>query len=316
MLAPAYIDPIYHFEFFFLCFLFFYPPLSNGCRCTQPVPKSKSCSFIVVPYLYSLGRTVISDVDDVVQVVAHGNEQVEEQLAAAGLHLSLHGAATLKRLAAADDQSKVVSTEATVRIRRVGISVLGRPQDGADVDAGMQPLLAQSQTLQLLEAVPIGGTVDDCVTQDLGPHAGEIDGGIGARAVVRGWWWLLRSPHAVLELPGVTVPVVNQAWIVVSLVEILEHCRKDLGLLVGKGDSLVHGIRRVLATSRLEKGRLAEDILVCRKKTSLAANGKGDNRRGRDIDGLSWCRFVLYDRALQLRHLCFDMLLGGRAWLL
>jgi len=316
MLAGANINPIYHFESFFL-FAFFFFQSSAFQRLMRSARAEKlKLFFHRRTHLYSLGRTVIGDINDVVQVVAHGNEQIEEQLAAACLHLSLHGAAALERLAATYDECKIMSTETTVRIRRVGIGVLGRPQDSTDVDAGMQPLLAQSQTLKLLEAVPVRGTVDDSVTQDLGPHAGEVDGGIGARAgAVRSWWWFLRSPHTVLELPGVTVPVMNQARIVISLVEILEHGREDLGLLVRKGDSLVHGIRRVLATGRLKERRLAEDVLVCRKQTPLAANGKGDNGRGRDVDGLSGCRFVLYDRALQLRHLCFDLLLGG-AWLL
>jgi len=39
-------------------------------------------------------------------VVAHGHKQVEEEFAAASLHLSLHGAAALKGLAAADDQGE------------------------------------------------------------------------------------------------------------------------------------------------------------------------------------------------------------------
>ena len=48
---------------------------------------------------------------DVVDVVAHGNEQVEEQLRVALLHLHLHRAAAFEGLAAADDECKVVGTE-------------------------------------------------------------------------------------------------------------------------------------------------------------------------------------------------------------
>lgn len=211
-----------------------------------------------------------------------------------------------------------MGAQATVRVRRVGVGILGRSQDRADIDAGLQPLLAEGQTLQLLEAVLVRGTVDDSVTKDLGPNAGKINGGFGRRAWVaapdiRVWRWLLRSPHAVLELPRVAVPVVHQAGIVIALVEILEDGRKDLGLLVREGDSLVHDIQGFPLARRLEKGRLAEDILVRGKEPSLAANSKSDNRRGRDVDGLGACRFVLYVRDLQLGHLRLDVLLGGGA---
>jgi len=52
------------------------------------------------------------------------------------------------------------------------------------------------------------------------------------------------------------------------------------------------------------------------KESSLAANSKGDNRRGSDVDGPGGCRFVLYVRDLQLGHLRLDVLLGGAPRLL
>src|ERR1700743_177525 len=63
-----------------------------------------------------LGRALVQ-VLKVVQVVAHGDEKVEEHLAPL-LHLHLHGAAALERSAAANNQSEVVSAQARVRVRR------------------------------------------------------------------------------------------------------------------------------------------------------------------------------------------------------
>lgn len=130
----------------------------------------------------SLWRPSIADVNDIVQVVAHGYKQVEEELAAARLHLGLHGPAPLKGLATADDQGEVVSAQAAVRVWGVGVGVLGGPQDGGDVDAGLEPLLAQGQALELFEAVAVGGAVDDGVAEDFDAQAGQVDGGFAGAA--------------------------------------------------------------------------------------------------------------------------------------
>jgi len=51
-----------------------------------------------------------SNGSEVVHVVAHGDEEVEEELAAL-LHLDLHGATSLEGVPASNDESKVVSTK-------------------------------------------------------------------------------------------------------------------------------------------------------------------------------------------------------------
>jgi len=56
-------------------------------------------------------------------MVAEGDEQVEEQLAASVEHLQLHRAAALEGTAAADDESQIVSPQLRVRIRGVGVCV-------------------------------------------------------------------------------------------------------------------------------------------------------------------------------------------------
>ena len=44
------------------------------------------------------------------KMVHHGDEQVKEERRAAGVHFHLHGTATLEGVAAADDESEVMST--------------------------------------------------------------------------------------------------------------------------------------------------------------------------------------------------------------
>lgn len=83
------------------------PKAGIACN-TDPVPHIKPG----VPSSDSLRCSRVARIDDVVEVVAHGNEQVEEQLpaslavhvAAAFFHLGLHGAAPLEGLAAPDDE--------------------------------------------------------------------------------------------------------------------------------------------------------------------------------------------------------------------
>lgn len=74
---------------------------------------------------------------DVVDMVAQGDEQVEEELGAAVQHLELHGAAALEGAAAADDEGEVVGAQLGVRVGSVGVGIPGRGQDGASLDAGL-----------------------------------------------------------------------------------------------------------------------------------------------------------------------------------
>jgi len=58
-----------------------------------------------------IGRAGVAHLRDIVNMIAHGNEEVEEHLCATGLHFHLHCARALEGLAAADDQCEVMSTE-------------------------------------------------------------------------------------------------------------------------------------------------------------------------------------------------------------
>lgn len=74
---------------------------------------------------------------DVVDMVAQGDEQVEEQLGAAVEHLELHGAAALERAPAPDDEGEVVRAQLRVGVGSVGVRIASRREDGAGLDAGL-----------------------------------------------------------------------------------------------------------------------------------------------------------------------------------
>lgn len=73
---------------------------------------------------------------NVVNVVAEGDKEVEEQLAASVEHLGLHGAAALEGVAAADDEGQEVCAQLGVVVRGVGVSVAGRQEDCVACNAG------------------------------------------------------------------------------------------------------------------------------------------------------------------------------------
>lgn len=268
-----------------------------------------------------LGSPSVAQLDDVVEVVAHGHEQVEEELAAAALHLGLHGAAALERLAAADDEGEVVSAEPRVRVGRVVVGVLRRPQDGRDVDPALQALLAQRQALELLESELVGRAVHHRVAEQVLPLARDIHCGLDGSAtacvvvgvrvssgsvvrvmrMMRGFVGrrIRGGPHGVLELPRVAVLVVQQAGVVVALVEVLEDGREDLGLLVRERNPLALCLEVLVPAGLLEERRLAQDLLVGGEEAPLATNRQRDDRGVEGpLDGEG-----LLERPLQLRQL-------------
>ena len=191
----------------------------------------------------------------VVDVVAQGNKQVEEELGAAVEHLQLHGAAALEGGAAADDEGEVVGAQLGVGVGCVGVGVAGRRQDGAALDARLEPLLPQRHALQLLQPVPLRRAVDDRVLEEGPAGVLVVDGGLDgpAAAGVRG---------RLLDLPRVPPLVVQEAGVVVALVEVLEDGGKDLGGLVREGDA-PGGVHVWAALQRVgEVGRVAQDMLM------------------------------------------------------
>jgi len=125
---------------------------------------------IHVPSLDDFGRTAVADLDNVIDVIAHGHKQIEEQFAPF-LHFHLHGSATLESLATSDDQCQVMSAEPGFRVRRVFVRIPSRSQDHVDLDAGLKALFPQSKAFQFLQAVLLGCAVHDGVPKDIATHA-------------------------------------------------------------------------------------------------------------------------------------------------
>lgn len=73
---------------------------------------------------------------DLVDVVAQGDEEVEEELGPAVEHLGLHGAAALEGGAAADDEGEVVGAQLGVGVGCVVVGVARGREDGVALDAG------------------------------------------------------------------------------------------------------------------------------------------------------------------------------------
>lgn len=83
-----------------------------------------------------------------------------------------------------------------------------------------------------------------------------------------------------LELPRVAALAVDEAWVVVTLIQELKHGREDFGLFVRKRDALRVALGEVLMQSRLEKGRKAEDVLVSGEEAVLVPDNERDDGRG------------------------------------
>ena len=146
----------------------------------------------------------------VIHVVDHGDEQIEEELAAI-LHLVLHRTAALECVASADDEREIMCSKFRVAVRRVGIREASRRQDSGALNARLKALLSQGKLLQLLKSILVSLAVDDGILEDR-THC-RVDDGFGGAV----------SVAAVLEVPCLALGFVFKTWIVVALVEVLEN---------------------------------------------------------------------------------------------
>jgi hypothetical protein len=94
-------------------------------------------------------------------VIAHRDEEVEEQFATL-LHLDLHGATSLEGVSAADDESEVMGPKLRVSVRCIRVGESGGREDGSDLDARLEALLAEGEALEFVQAVVVGGTAGGC----------------------------------------------------------------------------------------------------------------------------------------------------------
>ena len=99
------------------------------------------------------------------------------------------------------------------------------------------------------------------------------DGGLGAGFAGPG------TSIGALELPGISTLVVQEAWVVVALVEELEHAGEDLGEFLGQADALRGGFEELAPHESSEVGRGVQDGLVAGKETAFSANHDSDNGR-------------------------------------
>jgi hypothetical protein len=82
----------------------------------------------------------------------------------------------------------------------------------------------------------------------------------------------------ILEHPALPLLVDYEAWVVVALVEVLEHRRENLWLFVGKADLSLPALPVLAADDMGEVGgRIAQNVLMCSKEALITANADGDD---------------------------------------
>lgn len=162
---------------------------------------------------------ILPDLREVVHVVAHCHKQVKKQLAT-NLHFHLHGPASLESLATSDDESQVMSAQSRLRVRRVVIRVPSRSQDHVGRDSDLKALLAERNALQLFQAVLLGCTVDHRVSEYNASHT-RMEESRPARPAATTVVGILR----VLKVPRVSALAMQQAWVIIALVEELKNAR-------------------------------------------------------------------------------------------
>ena len=240
---------------------------------------------------------------NVINVVAHRHKQIKEQ-PAARFHLLLHRAAALERAPTADDKCEVVRSQTRVRVRRVRVRISCAAQDRANLDAILEPLLAQSYPFKLDETVSICRTIYARVTQDDVAHAGVEESSCNAtsssccHALLRvpageGFWTVgeaLLAGAGVgwacpvglgFESPDIAALVVHKSRIVVAFVEILEHTREDFRFFVGQFDaSDFVALVQMSSADCCKVRRVAENVLVGSEKPLFTTDHDGDDRAG------------------------------------
>lgn len=164
--------------------------------------------------------------------------------------------------------------ELRVALGRVGVGVPRAREYGAALDARLQALLPQRQPLELEQAVPFRGAVDQRIFQQRLSVARVVDGRFRRRVVVR----RLRRCH--FELPGVLALVVQEAGVVVAFVEVFEDGGEDFWELFGQVDSFGGGLEELAAADGGEEGGVGEDVFVGCEEALLGADAEGDDGRG------------------------------------
>ncbi len=120
-----------------------------------------------------------------------------------------------------------MSAEPRVRVRRVIVRKASRCHNDIDLDSRLEALLPKRQALQFVQSELLGCAVDGGVFEQNSAHTVVIDSRLDRSAATE----FLRVLR-IFELPRVATLVVQQAWVVVTLVEVFEDAGEDLGLSV------------------------------------------------------------------------------------
>lgn len=94
-------------------------------------------------------------------MINHRDKKIKKQLPAA-LHLHLHRAAALERVAAPDDHRQVMRAQPRLGVGGVGVCEARAGEDRAALDAAVEALLAESETLEWLQGVFLRGAASAC----------------------------------------------------------------------------------------------------------------------------------------------------------
>jgi hypothetical protein len=149
-----------------------------------------------------------------------------------------------------------------------------------------ESLFAKCQLLQLIQSILFSRTVNDSILEKITIHTTMIDSALDCSTLFF---------SSGFNLPRVASLVVHQTRVVVTLVEILEHRAKDLGLLVGKGDALGGGVHVPVSKSVAEEGAAAEDVFVGGKEALFSTDDECDDGRSQVADDVRTVIFMKRD---------------------
>ena len=152
-----------------------------------------------------------------------------------------------------------------VAVRRVRVRVSRRGQDGCALYSALQSLFAEGKPLELIEPVFLRRAVQQRILEQLLPRQSVKNRALSVPLVV----------FAAFELPAVPPLVVQQAGVVVALVEVFEHGGEDLGDVVGQVDAFGEGFEELAAADCGEEGGVGEDVFVGGEEALFGADAEG-----------------------------------------
>lgn len=118
-----------------------------------------------------------------------------------------------------------MSAQSRLGIRGVVIRITSRSQDHVGRDISLKTLLTESNALQVFQTVLLGGTIHHCIPKNDISHAWVEESRLTrpAATVVIGFL-------GILKVPRVSTLTMQQAWVIITLVQKLEDARQDFGL--------------------------------------------------------------------------------------